>query len=74
MHKIYVQKGEEVNLSYEERLVLIKPLYRLPDGNDYSKPTITEHLKTYHSMSEPFIDNALYFNQEKDDLTGLTGQ
>ena len=73
LRKVYLKPPKELNLSSDEVLELLKPLYGLPDSGDYWNKTISNHVTNDLGMTPTYIDNALFIKVEEDKLLGLTG-
>ena len=73
MRKVYLKPPKALNLSSDELLELIKPLYGLPDAGDYWDRTMADHLRKDINMVPTYHDIALYFLHGKKELKGLVG-
>jgi hypothetical protein len=66
-------RPHELELSQDELLQVIKPLYGLSDSGDYwSETLVKHHLRALH-MSQATADFSLFFRTLAGDLTGLSG-
>ena len=73
MRKVYLRPPKELNLSSDELIEIIKPLYGLPDAGDYWDRTMADHLRRDLNMVPTYDDIALYFLYEDKELQGLIG-
>ena len=73
MRKVYLKPPKELNLSSDELLELIKPLYGLPDAGDYWDRTMADHLRKDLNMVPTYHDIALHFLHGEKELQGLVG-
>ena len=73
LRKVYLKPPKELNLSSDEVLEPLKPLYGLPDSGDYWNRTMSNHITNNLGMTPSYVDNALFIKVEHDQLLGLTG-
>ena len=73
MRKVYLKPSKEFELSQDEILELVKPLYGLSDSGDYWNRTITRHLREDLNMNATVGDLSLFVKHIEDKLIGLTG-
>lgn len=59
MRKVYLKPSKEMNLSSDELLVLLKPLYGLPDAGDYYDKTMADYLRNDLAMIPIFQNISL---------------
>ena len=63
----------ELELSPEECLELLKPIYGLVDSGDEWNQTLDDHLQIDLKMTSTIIDPSLYCQFEDDKLVGING-
>lgn len=61
MLKVYLHPVKELNLNLEELLLLLKPLYGLPDAGDYWDRTMKERLERKLGIPSSYGDPSLFF-------------
>ena len=72
LQKVFV-RPDELQLSADELVQLVKPLYGLSDSGDYFHETLHEHL-TQHLQFEQFhVDVALRLKQTSNKLVAMPG-
>ena len=73
--KVYIRPGPEFNLSKEQLLELLKPLYGLSDAGDYWDVTIVDFTKNDLHMTSTSLDPSFFYrrNETTSELDGLTG-
>lgn len=74
LRKVYLIPPPELNLPDDQLLLLIKPLYGLPDSGDYWSRTMVHHQEEDLGMKSTCADPALYFkHKDKGILIGISG-
>lgn len=73
MREVYVRPTKEFNLSEDNLLRLLKPLYGLSDSGDYWHSTFSNHLQHDLNMTQTTGDLSLFFKAIEGKLRGLTG-
>lgn len=73
MRKVYLKPSKEFEMSENELLELLKPLYGLSDSGDYWNRTMTNHLKEDIGMDPTDGDLSLFFKHVESKLIGMTG-
>lgn len=74
LREVYIRPMSELDLPPGTVLLLLRPLYGLPDAGDYCHATFERHMQRYLSMKQKFGDLALLFKHVNGQLMGLTSK
>lgn len=73
MRDVYLTPGKEFELSADEVLKLLKPLYGLADAGDYWNVTMAKHILEDLGMKRTTGDMSLFFKKIHGKLAGIIG-
>ena len=73
LREVYLKPSKEFELSANQLLKLLKPLYGLADSGDYWNFTFANHIKNDLHMSNTAGDLSLFFKFANGKLSGLMG-
>lgn len=71
LHNVYLRSPEELNLTYDELLELLRPLYGWSDSGDFWHHTCKGHLQSYISMPQATEDLPHWFRCVENGLSGM---
>lgn len=73
MREVYIRPTKEFQLSSDQLLRLLKPLYGLADSGDHWNVTMAKHLKADLTMTPTALDISMFFKSVQGRLSGVTG-
>ena len=73
LREVYLKPSKEFELSSNQLLKLLKPLYGLADSGDYWNFTFADHIKKDLHMTNTAGDLSLFFKSAHGKLCGLMG-
>lgn len=71
--EVFVRPTREFELSRDQLLKLLKPLYGLTDAGDYWDITMSNHLRHDIGMTRTALDISLFFRHIRGALSGISG-
>ncbi|MEM1283154.1 MAG: reverse transcriptase domain-containing protein [Chlamydiota bacterium] len=73
LREVYLKPSKEFELSSNELLQLLRPLYGLADSGDYWGATFSSHIKNDLGMTATVADMSMFFKLAHNKLCGLMG-